>query len=511
MGQKTKPLGLVLPLTAASIVLTMLVWLFDAGTAEAGICDVPSDTHDTIQKAVDDSSCDTINLTARLYIENVNVSRSVTIQGRTVHSTSVEGSVFGSVFFIQAGHAVTLSKMTISNGWANTGGGIRNEGSAVVINSCLITNNRAYQGGGGIYNTSGGITTITNCTVSFNDSDSRGAGIYNQDGILTISDSAFITNTGGSGGAIYNSGGAVTVQNSVLSGNSSGDESGGAIYLASGTITITDSAITNNFVDIRGGGVFIVEGMLATSATVLYENDADIGGGIYNELGEVEIVNSEFVSNSAHIGAGIANAPGGTMFIAGSTLRGNAARNGAGMANIGVANIVNSTLSENSANFGGGIENRESGISPDVGILTITNSTFNGNSGGGIYNWENAIAFLSNSIIANSSGGDCAGEGNYISVGHNLVSDDTCNLVADGDLPSTSPMLGPLGDNGGGTMTHALLLSSPAIDAGDNAVCAAPPVKGVDQRRVARPQGPACDIGSFEAIRFVTLLPIMLR
>jgi hypothetical protein len=63
-------------------------------------------------------------------------------------------------------------------------------------------------------------------------------------------------------------------------------------------------------------------------------------------------------------------------------------------------------------------------------------------------------------------------------------------LVAD-------PLLGPLQNNGGPTLTHALLAGSPAIDAVPLADCS-----GVtdDQRGVLRPQGPACDIGAFELV-----------
>jgi acetyltransferase-like isoleucine patch superfamily enzyme len=45
----------------------------------------------------------------------------------------------------------------------------------------------------------------------------------------------------------------------------------------------------------------------------------------------------------------------------------------------------------------------------------------------------------------------------------------------------------------------ALLPESPAIDAGDDAVCASDPVNGLDQRGMTRPQGLHCDIGAFEA------------
>ena len=57
-------------------------------------------------------------------------------------------------------------------------------------------------------------------------------------------------------------------------------------------------------------------------------------------------------------------------------------------------------------------------------------------------------------------------------------------------------MLGPLAQNGGYTPTHALLVGSPAIDAGTNTGCPA-----TDQRGISRPQpaGGTCDIGAYES------------
>ena len=59
-------------------------------------------------------------------------------------------------------------------------------------------------------------------------------------------------------------------------------------------------------------------------------------------------------------------------------------------------------------------------------------------------------------------------------------------------------MLGPMQNNGGPTETMALGPGSAAIDAADDAICAAAPVNSLDQRGVARPQGLHCDIGAVE-------------
>jgi hypothetical protein len=57
------------------------------------------------------------------------------------------------------------------------------------------------------------------------------------------------------------------------------------------------------------------------------------------------------------------------------------------------------------------------------------------------------------------------------------------------------PNLGPLADNGGTTLTHELLQGSLAIDAAGTVG-----IPATDQRGIARPQGPAADIGAFERV-----------
>jgi hypothetical protein len=85
------------------------------------------------------------------------------------------------------------------------------------------------------------------------------------------------------------------------------------------------------------------------------------------------------------------------------------------------------------------------------------------------------------------------GDGRMIqTLGYNLSDDTSCNLDAGGDRREGSdPRIGPLADNGGLTMTHALLTGSPAIDTG-----IAVPGITTDQRGVARVGRP--DIGAYE-------------
>ncbi len=99
---------------------------------------------------------------------------------------------------------------------------------------------------------------------------------------------------------------------------------------------------------------------------------------------------------------------------------------------------------------------------------------------------------LKNTIVANSpTGGNCSGT--ITDGGGNLsYPDTTCPGI------NADPMLGPLQNNGGPTETMALGPGSAAIDAANDAICAAAPVNNLDQRGIARPQGAHCDIGAVE-------------
>src|SRR5205823_14147124 len=92
--------------------------------------------------------------------------------------------------------------------------------------------------------------------------------------------------------------------------------------------------------------------------------------------------------------------------------------------------------------------------------------------------------------------------------GQNIDDGTTCgftgtNCASTGtSFCNTNPLLDPAGlaSNGGPTQTIALEAGSPAINAGNETVCAAPPVENLDQRGFFRPGMGAtnCSIGAYE-------------
>jgi len=72
-----------------------------------------------------------------------------------------------------------------------------------------------------------------------------------------------------------------------------------------------------------------------------------------------------------------------------------------------------------------------------------------------------------------------------------------------------NPLLGPLTNNGGPTLTMALLPGSPAIDAGDDGLLSAPYNLTTDQRGLPRKAGAHVDIGALE-FQVPTSTPIYL-
>jgi CSLREA domain-containing protein len=325
---------------------------------------------------------------------------------------------------------------------------IRKAGAKVTIQGVTIRRGATWGEGGGIRNA--GTLTLTSTIVTSNTALSHGAGIYNaRDAIVTLTDSTVSSNLGaGFGGGIYNLG-TVNLTNSTVVENycNYGTGAGGGIY-DWGTVNLTNSTVSGNWAGGDGGGIYVRDGSTLNSFhSTISDNLSDVaGGGVYN---------------------------------------------------LGTAVLVNTTVSGNSAV----VDSRDAGIVAEVsGVMTLVNCTVTDHAIGIVglkqfaFNVEETTLWLVNTIVAGNSVTDCLNHvGQVASGGHNVDSDNTCNLTAPGDIPGINPLLGPLKDNGGPTFTHALLAGSPAIDAANDASC--PPL---DQRGFARPFGQGCDIGAYE-------------
>jgi hypothetical protein len=420
------------------------------------------------QALVDANDGDTITFavtgTIGLTSGELLVDKDVTISGPGAGNLAVDGNAKSRVFHTSTGATVAISGLTIRNG--------------------VVTGNYPDGSGAGIYNDHATIT-VNDCVISGNSATS-GAGIYND-----------AYNPGDNGDNAV-----LTVNNSILSDNASSGGGGGiysdVFHRGQADLTVNNSTFTRNSAGESGGGIRNSSFDVPTMASVLLNNTtlsgnsaANDGGGIFNYgVGKGYVV----------------------VTVSNSTLTGNSSTHGGGVSNFAfigfaVLEISNSTLSSNSAQLGGGMYNEADNFgNPQA---DIENSTFSGNSadhGGGIYNFDgNALeggvpVDIANTILnAGLSGENIYNDqGTITSLGYNLSSDDGGGyLTGPGDQINTEPLLGPLQDNGGPTLTHELLSDSPAINAGDPSFT---PPPNYDQRGPGfdRVVNSRVDIGSFE-------------
>jgi uncharacterized repeat protein (TIGR01451 family) len=449
---------------------------------------------------------------------DIDNNAAITIAGAGSGSTTVDANSVDRAFAVQTGAGLSLSGMTIENGTpsANStgvqkGGAIYSDGALAVTGDVTFTHNTASSSGGAIMtDTAGGSTiSLTGATFTDNAADSNGGALYlHQPGVAAITASTFTSNSTDDedGNAIYDDGGGLTANTSTFHGNDGGEggiyiesnfpvsvinstfsannsAEGGAIYDShSSTLTLTGDRFTNNAAgDEQGGALYLYSTALNVTTLSHDEFDgntaSDTGGAIYWEGGSLTVTDSTFVNNSGGDDAGVLYADAGQPL-----------------------SLTNVTMSDNTAVQGGAID------FGGVTQTTLTNDTItanaaNGGFGGGLYGTADATLGaglgISNTIIADNTGGDCgavlaAGE----DTGHNIDSDSSCfgGLAVAGDQPGVDPLVASPADNGGSVLTDALLAGSPAIDAGTNTNCPA-----TDARGVSRPQGSTCDIGAFEA------------
>jgi hypothetical protein len=214
------------------------------------------------------------------------------------------GSAFGGGIATDGANSVTIVKSTMQGNLAETGQGF--------VSSPDVSTEYALASGGAIY--------VDNAATSLSMSASR----------IIANRAVGNDNGAASGGGLMLNDVAADLTNDTLQSNKViggsistsvlGQATGGAIAITGSTMTLTNSRLVNN---------------QATTATVdeLYgdpgsSSDASLGGAIFNEGADVQIVGGSFVGNQAIGGTGTdytagANGQGGAIFSIGSGDYGN--------------------------------------------------------------------------------------------------------------------------------------------------------------------------------------------
>ena len=355
------------------------------------------------------------------------------------------------------------------------------------------------------------------------------------------------TNSTAEGGGIYATGGSLSLIRTTISGNSTdgGNADGGGISAEGAVVTLTDSTVSGNgTVGTRsdGGGLYARGGVLSLIRSTVSDNSTDGmfsgGGGISVEDGQLSITSSTVTGNStlgsASAGGAIFTRSGASVLITDSSINENRVTgdgsNGGGLSVNGPLTLINSTISGNSITSfsgadGGGIR------AGDSENILIINSTVTANStnrvGGGLHLANDPVngPTIVNSIIAGntdlgiapdlSSPGDV---NNSLVLEHSLIGETAGSGITvstgTGNILNRPALLGPLADNGGATLTHAPLVDSPVVNAGNNALAvdaSGNPLTS-DQRGSVfeRIQVGTVDIGAFESTFDSSLPPTVV-
>jgi uncharacterized repeat protein (TIGR01451 family) len=474
----------------------------------------------------------------------VNSQKDLSITGSSISSSTMDahgtgnnsgGAVYGMAVYHTGGTTDTIQHSVFDH----------NSGSA---------NGSGSGSGGAVYSTLNLTSTsldMSDVSASHESADANGGGAGGSGGAVfgvsvfrtgsatdTIARGVFDHNTANANGGGSGSGGAVYSTLNLsgpslnLSDVSASHESGSAKGGASG-----------NSGAVYGLGLYRTAGSTTGHRVTASGNSASAiggsghgGGAVYGTGAYVDATNpdtasfddSVFEGNSgdAHGGTnGNDGAVFGTNFydggdgaltltrtgISGGTARASASGTGNAGAVYGVglytsapATLTNVTIAGNSGNvaaetgtggagFGAGVYMSGGGSLTNV---TVAGNALTGSGGGALFGaniYPGGTVQAKNTIVAD---GHAAGSVNcnapITSLGHNIEDQNECGFHGTGDRFNTDPKLGPLGANGGPSLTRRLLPGSPAINT------ASTPCSSTDQRGIPR-QGP-CDIGAYEYV-----------
>ena len=290
------------------------------GVSAAGIT---VNSTEALQNAVDSAGTNaatltlTSNITANSSIvigngQNITIDLGGFTLGRSLDSAETKGSVI-----IVEGGSLTVKDSSQEHTGCITGGAASDFGggisclkkdkvsSSLTLNSVAFKNNKAMSGGA-VYVDNGCTMTANGCIFDGNSAKKGGAvaamGDVTLDGCTIKSNSAEFY-----GGGIYvnTKDKAVIKGKNVFSGNSSGTD-GGAVYAENGKLTVSDTSFTENQAVVSGGSIVTAKTVSAelNKASFSLNKCHQNGGAILNEENFL-LKESSLTDNNAEYGGGI--------------------------------------------------------------------------------------------------------------------------------------------------------------------------------------------------------------
>ena len=193
------------------------------------------------------------------------------------------------------------------------------DGENAVLSNCTFSNCAAEENGGAIFCES--IMNITANKLTFNKCSAEyGGGIFNgSPAMITLNDSKFEGCLAENGGALaYDTAGGMQLEKVEIN-NCSAEENGGGIHFISAynaysgianfltDVDIANCDIHNCTANGYGGGIYLYDGGKSMTDTVktkinkslVHDNSAKTGGGVYVESHYVYLVSSKITNNKA--------------------------------------------------------------------------------------------------------------------------------------------------------------------------------------------------------------------
>ncbi|MBP5622621.1 MAG: hypothetical protein J6X44_11475, partial [Thermoguttaceae bacterium] len=250
-----------------------------------------------------------LEATTKLLGSDVVVERELNILGED-RDVTVSGNKESNMFVIDSGAIVSISDLTLTEGYAKAGGALVNNGELNLTN-VDFTDNEAYwikstqseyltEGlGGAIANFA--TLTVDGGTFSGNEATDFGGAIFaDTTGDTIVKNATFQGNTAFAGGAIVAQNGTLTVENSNFASNSA--ERAGAVYTLV-PATFVASVFTGNKAEaadytsrnVVGGAIYAGPNAPltfkadaeseSTLAATFTGNSAEAGGAVYSDAG----------------------------------------------------------------------------------------------------------------------------------------------------------------------------------------------------------------------------------